>query len=82
MFGSKTLSEHLLRGCVGLSALVATPFLAVREPWLIWVLLPIAFLALRGCPSCWLVGIFETVARRKGSACRDGSCPDRSLSKR
>jgi hypothetical protein len=78
MFASKSIGEHLLRGAVGAGAVVAAVTLADRG-WPPLVLLPLALLALRGCPMCWTVGLVETVwARFRGrdprAACVDGSC--------
>lgn len=79
MFASKSLLEHLVRGIVGIGAFVASGPLAVTHPWLALALIPVAFVALRGCPMCWTVGLVQTVlarAQRKSSEglCVDGSC--------
>ena len=80
MFASKSLVEHLLRGLVGLAALfAASSLIASSHPWLGLLLLPVAILALRGCPTCWLLGLVETgmaLARGKSTAglCTDGAC--------
>ena len=83
MFASQSLAEHLARGLVGLGAFAAALFLASHHPWLALAALPIGLFALRGCPSCWLLGLVQTVAlgRAKGGACSDGSCANRSSSK-
>ncbi|MFO0614859.1 MAG: hypothetical protein U0414_19885 [Polyangiaceae bacterium] len=85
MFASKTLSEHLVRGMVGLAcvtaALIAWPFEAPGPVEIVGrAVAALAALALlRGCPMCWLYGLVETVvARARGrearGACIDGSC--------
>ena len=79
MFASKTISGHLTRGALGLGALAASGSLAAEHPWLSLALIPAALLALRGCPLCWTVGLFQTVAARlRGApppaACLDGAC--------
>src|SRR6185369_7770886 len=61
MFASKSLVEHLARGLIGLGAFVVATFLASDQPWLAVAALPIGLFALRGCPSCWLLGLVETV---------------------
>jgi len=83
MFASKSLVEHLARGLIGLGAFVVATFLASDQPWLAVAALPIGLFALRGCPSCWLLGLVETVVfgRAKASACIDGSCANRNSSK-
>jgi hypothetical protein len=83
MFASRSLPEHLARGIVGLGALVAAAPLAPLHPWLAFAALPIGLLALRGCPTCWLIGLVQTVAPRFGKArgCVDGSCAVRPAPK-
>lgn len=78
-FASRTITGHLARGVVGISAAVAAVALAPAHPWSVALLLPLAVLALRGCPMCWLIGLAQTIAARMGSkalhgACVDGSC--------
>ncbi|HEX2671445.1 MAG TPA: hypothetical protein VHM25_11265 [Polyangiaceae bacterium] len=79
MFASQSLAEHLARGLIGLGALLAALFLAPHQPWLAVAALPIGLFALRGCPSCWLLGLAQTLAlgRAKAGACVDGSCANR-----
>jgi hypothetical protein len=79
MFASKSLLEHLARGTAGLGALVAAVALAPAWPWLSLVLLPLALVALRGCPMCWTVGLIQTVHARlqrkpTRGLCIDGAC--------
>ena len=83
MFASRSLPEHLLRGLVGLGAFVAAVSLAPGQPWLALLLLPLGGVALRGCPSCWLVGLVQTLAPRfgKAGACVDGRCAARPPAK-
>ena len=78
MFASKTLTEHLARGALGIgliaAALAGAPFTA----WA-WLLLPLALLMFRGCPTCWTIGLIETIhmrltGRRLNRDCRDGTC--------
>jgi hypothetical protein len=82
MFASKSLAGHVSRGALGLGALAAAAHFADRG-WPPLLLLPIALLALRGCPLCWTIGLIETLwARPRGRAvdasCVDGSCARRS----
>jgi hypothetical protein len=62
-FGSKSVVLHLVRGCVGFGAL-ATLALAPISPWWSIGLVPLALVALKGCPACWMMGLVETVAHR------------------
>ena len=77
MFASRTLSEHVLRGLVGIAAIVG----AVLSPlgWLSVPLVIVGLVALRGCPMCWTIGLVQTVwdrvrGRSAPDACLDGAC--------
>jgi hypothetical protein len=63
-FGSRSLAVHLLRGALGAAGIAAALHWGAAQPWLLLVLVPLVLLALRGCPTCWLVGLCETVASR------------------
>ena len=83
MFASKSVVEHLLRGLIGIAAFVSVPFFLPSQRWWALVAMALGFVALRGCPSCWLMGLVETVAlgRGKGSTCTAGSCAKRTPTK-
>lgn len=78
VFASKSLTVHLLRGAVGLGSLGYVMFGGVTSlP--VWVAgLTLSIVAFRGCPTCWTLGLIETVlaklAGRPSKACVDGSC--------
>lgn len=61
-FGNSTLLLHLARGILGFGALV----LALKGydiyGWPALLLLAVSLWALKGCPVCWTIGLFETVA--------------------
>ncbi len=65
-FGNRTVTLHLLRGVLGFAALGGALFggsiLAAV------VLLPAALVLLKGCPTCWTIGLVETIARRSRAA--------------
>ena len=69
-FRSPTIAVHILRGVIGLGfAAVAIQYASV---WGWWTLVPaaIALVCLGGCPMCWIVGLVDTVLRRKsGTGC-------------
>jgi hypothetical protein len=82
MFASKSIAEHLARGVVGIGAVVAAVLLAPTHPILALLAVPIALIALRGCPTCWTIGLLQTVAayvagKQTTRACTDGSCARR-----
>ena len=65
MFCSTSITVHLLRGVAAAVLLLAALWgdsvpLAAR-----WAAGAGAVLLLRGCPMCWLMGLFETAARRR-----------------
>lgn len=79
MFASKSIMAHLARGVAGLGALAAAAVLAEGHPWLALALLPVALVALRGCPMCWTFGLIQTVlarfsGRSTAGLCRGGGC--------
>lgn len=84
MFASRSLVEHLARGIVGIGAVWIVLAVPCAEPaWLDAlgriVLGVLAFVSLRGCPMCWLVGLVET-AMGRAPGCVDGRCSVRRSS--
>src|SRR5436305_3993736 len=70
---SRSTSVHLVRGAVGLIAAGLAVALLPRIGALSLALLPLAALAWRGCPTCWAVGLFGTLADdRARRSCRNG----------
>lgn len=61
-FGNRTVALHLLRGVLGFAALGGALFggsvLAAV------VLIPAALVLMKGCPTCWTIGLVQTVQRR------------------
>ncbi|BBB68265.1 hypothetical protein UNDYM_4012 [Undibacterium sp. YM2] len=65
MFCSTSVTVHLLRG-LGALTLVIAAFLL--EPFgMIWsgLALIAAFLLMRGCPMCWMMGLIEALYERR-----------------
>lgn len=67
IFASKSLTEHVLRGVLGLSLLlVGYQMIAPGQSLPVFggglALLGLSLWALRGCPVCWSVGLINTVA--------------------
>ncbi len=67
---SSSVPRHIVRGVVGLLAFAGAFALLATVGAIGLILLPVAVLAWRGCPTCWAIGLLET--RRLG--CPDGSC--------
>jgi hypothetical protein len=63
-FGSSSVTTHLLRGAGGLAVLALAMHAESISIWLALLLLPVALWLFRGCPVCWTVGLFETLAHR------------------
>ncbi len=78
MFASKTVLGHLTRGAVGAAAIACALAGAARHPWLPLAALPIALIAFRGCPTCWAVGLVQTVMARLNGTSTEGPCVDGS----
>ncbi|WP_427887218.1 hypothetical protein ACQHIV_30035 [Kribbella sp. GL6] len=74
-FASTSVPRHLLRGAIGFGSLIAAfALIPVVGAWSL-LLLPVTFLAFRGCPTCWVIGLLETISRGKlQRECVDGVC--------
>ena len=69
-FASRTLTEHVVRGVLGVVLVAFAVVSAQDHPWALLALVP-AVLAWRGCPTCWLLGLGQTLTRRRsrGAGC-------------
>ncbi|MGY0230269.1 hypothetical protein [Longispora urticae] len=74
-FASTSVLRHLARGTVGFGALVgAIALLPVVGPVSL-LLAPVGLVALRGCPTCWTIGLVQTISKgRLERRCVDGRC--------
>ncbi|WP_227983103.1 hypothetical protein [Nocardia spumae] len=74
-FASRSIPVHLTRGVIGFGLLVASVALIPVIGPIALLLLPAGLVALRGCPTCWLIGLAQTVSRgRIERECVDGQC--------
>ena len=75
LFASKSITEHVLRGAIGIGALYGAAYalsFTGTLPFLVTIGgLGIGLLALRGCPFCWSIGLLNTVLN---TAFRSRSC--------
>jgi hypothetical protein len=87
-YSSASPTRHLVRGAVGIGSLVGA---FVLLPWVglaALVLLPVGLVAMKGCPTCWAIGLMQTLSRgRLERVCVDGVCelrasPGRSAGER
>ncbi|CAM4033726.1 hypothetical protein NONI108955_05275 [Nocardia ninae] len=74
-FASTSVLRHLARGVAGFGALIGAfallPWIGVAS----LLLAPIGFIALRGCPTCWAIGLMQTISMgRLQRSCADGRC--------
>ena len=73
-FGNRTVGVHLMRGGLGALALAAA--------WIapsLWVAVPLVGAALwawKGCPTCWTVGLLQTIANRQNAQRQDARHQD------
>ena len=74
-FASASLPRHLARGALGFG-LIGSAFalIGVLGPAAL-VAAPLGLVALRGCPTCWTIGLIETIsAGRLRRRCSDEDC--------
>jgi hypothetical protein len=65
---SSSVHRHVLRGAVGLLAVLGTILLLGVLGPVSLILLPVAVVAWRGCPTCWAVGMMGTLSDRRANA--------------
>lgn len=78
-FASTSLPMHLLRGAVGGVALTYA-LVGHETSALVWAAaLGLSIVAFRGCPTCWVSGLFEHLSAlkegREPTGCASGICP-------
>jgi hypothetical protein len=75
LFASSSVPLHLMRGAIGFGLIGATLVLIPSYGPLALLLVPVGLVALRGCPTCWAVGLAETVsAGRLERTCDQNGC--------
>ncbi|WP_370409715.1 hypothetical protein [Streptomyces fradiae] len=74
-YASSSVPRHLARGALGLG-LIAVPIALVPTLGpLVLLAAPLSLIAFRGCPTCWAVGLVQTLSRdRLRRECVDGVC--------
>jgi hypothetical protein len=71
-FASPSLAAHLARGAFGFGLIAATLVLIPRVGAAALLLVPLGLVALGGCPTCWTVGLIQTIsAGRLSRTCAD-----------
>ncbi|MER5964907.1 hypothetical protein [Streptomyces sp. NPDC002057] len=74
-FASSSVPRHLARGALGFGLIIASVALVPLAGPVTLLAAPLALIPFRGCPTCWLVGLVQTVSRgRLERQCVDGVC--------
>ncbi len=63
-FASKSVTVHLLRGALGLAGILFALKLGSSKPIVSVALVLVSLVALRGCPMCWVAGLFGTLQQK------------------
>ncbi|MFE5618126.1 hypothetical protein [Streptomyces sp. NPDC056543] len=74
-FASKSVPRHLARGVIGFGLIIGSIALVPFAGPASLLAAPLALIAFRGCPTCWMVGLAQTISRgRLERQCEDGVC--------
>ncbi|MEU6105049.1 hypothetical protein [Streptomyces flaveolus] len=74
-FASKSVPRHLARGAIGFGLIIGSIALVPVAGPATLLAAPLALIAFRGCPTCWMIGLAQTVTRgRLERRCADGVC--------
>jgi len=58
------LTAHLVRGATAAALIAWSLFFASTQPALAVVSGVMAVIAMRGCPACWMLGLWDTLRHR------------------
>ena len=64
MFASKTVAAHMMRGVIAAALIAWAVTHQTSDPAFAVIAGVLALVAMRGCPLCWTVGLFETIGER------------------
>ncbi|WP_405977631.1 hypothetical protein [Streptomyces sp. NBC_00158] len=74
-FASSSVPRHLARGALGFGLIIGSIALVPTAGPAALLAAPLSLIAFRGCPTCWMVGLAQTVSRgRLQRECHDGTC--------
>lgn len=74
-FASRSVPRHLVRGAIGFGLIIGSIGLVPVAGPATLLAAPLALIAFRGCPTCWTVGLAQTISRgRLERQCVDGVC--------
>jgi hypothetical protein len=72
---STSVAAHLTRGAIGFGLIGSAVALTPSHGPVALLLAPPGIVALRGCPTCWIAGLIQTIsAGRLQRTCIDNSC--------
>lgn len=75
IFASSSVVRHLVRGAIGFGLVGSALALAPTAGPAVLLLTPLGMVALRGCPTCWIAGLIQTIsADRLQRTCTENSC--------
>jgi hypothetical protein len=75
ILASKSVGLHLARGALGFGLIGLAIALTTRVGPAALLLAPLGLVALGGCPTCWIVGLVQTVsAGRLERICTGANC--------
>jgi hypothetical protein len=66
VFASRSITAHLIRGAIAAALLTWAWLHQSSNPVTAATALIVSLFAMRGCPTCWTMGLFETIAHRLG----------------
>jgi hypothetical protein len=70
-----SIARHLARGAIGFGLIGAALALTTSVGPIALLLAPFGMVALRGCPTCWVVGLIEVIsAGRLQRTCAENGC--------
>ncbi|GAA0444057.1 hypothetical protein ACFQ2B_36575 [Streptomyces stramineus] len=74
-FASKSVPRHLARGAIGFGLIIGSIALVPVAGPATLLAAPLALIAFRGCPTCWMAGLAQTISLgRLERQCADGVC--------
>ncbi|MFJ6795412.1 hypothetical protein [Streptomyces sp. NPDC091268] len=74
-YASASVPRHLARGALGFGLIAGSIALVPLAGPVALLAAPLSLIAFRGCPTCWMVGLAQTVSRgRLERRCVDGVC--------
>jgi hypothetical protein len=62
VLASESVARHLARGAFGFGLIGAAIALTISVGPAALLLAPFGLVALRGCPTCWCVGLVQTIS--------------------